>query len=378
MTTTTDRKVCSKCSQRKPFKEFYKAKSPTEQLPDGYLNICKNCVADVYSADKPETFMNILFALDIPWIPSEYRVLYPKYVTPGNPNNIALLGKYIGKMKLMQYSKYGFMDSDAAQKDKESEATFDSIENYKYITPIGESFIGGSASSNFDVSDINIQQEDREALPNRVTADMELAEERDSLLTPAELKYLMSKWGRTMDINNLIALERKYAEMKASYDIQTAMQEDYLKKICTVSLAYDDMIAQNDLAAAKNAGSLFTALTKEAGLQPVQSDGGEGSYMDSVGYIVRMVESKGPIPVYNIEADPDIVDLTIKDLKYFNMNLVKNDDSIQERHNLGLGEITLKEQQAILNNNEVDTEEDEEPSATAGMDLSIYEELESQ
>ena len=145
------KKKCVKCGKVLPLDNFYRLKRGSAIDPDGVLDTCKRCCTLNYQSNNPHTFMNILYALNIPWIPSYYKNMCEKKLTPANKNNPAVLGLYIASMKLTGMGEYGFFDSDNLQKQRCPEC-LDSIEQYDYKLPLGETTL--ETKTTFTLNDI--------------------------------------------------------------------------------------------------------------------------------------------------------------------------------------------------------------------------------
>lgn len=374
-----EKKVCVRCKKTYPLEKYYKTRT-LEEYPDGYLPVCKSCLENTYKATDPASFMHILKAIDVPWVPSEYRTIYNKNVKPNAPNSLSILGKYIMKMKLIQYNKYGFMDSAEAQEKYEQPEYYDSIENYNYNIPLDEPVNFSSSKSNFSLEAItqdDLSEGNRMGInPEEIDSQLKTLE---NSLTQEEINYLVLKWGMAYNRTQLLTLEKMYLEMCEDYDIRTTSQKDYLKKYCVASMRYDECLAAQDYEAARKASGMFTNINKEAGFQPIQNQGSNEEYMNAVSYLVKLAESEGPIDKdlwkEYIDYPEDIVDLSIKDIKHWQKELVANDDTIMERYNLAKQE--LEEQDALVKNGKLSDEEEEE-DALNGIDLSYYDDLEDE
>lgn len=374
-----EKKVCARCKKTYPLEKYYKTRT-LEEYKDGYLPVCKSCLENTYKATDPASFMHILKAIDVPWVPSEYRTIYNKNVKPNAPNSLSILGKYIMKMKLIQYNKYGFMDSAEAQEKYEQPEYYDSIENYNYDIPLDEPANFSSSKSNFSLDPVtqeSLSEGDRMAInPEEIDSQLKTIE---NSLTQEEINYLVLKWGVAYNRTQLLTLEKMYLEMCEDYDIRTTSQKDYLKKYCVASMRYDECLAAQDYEAARKASGMFTNINKEAGFQPIQNQGSNEEYMNAVSYLVKLAESEGPIDKdlwkEYIDYPEDIVDLSIKDIKHWQKELVANDDTIMERYNLAKQE--LEEQDALVKNGKLSDEEEEE-DVLNGIDLSYYDDLEDE
>lgn len=374
MTTTAinTHKICDRCKLKKKYADFYKP-STLDEYPDGYLDVCKQCLASTYVARDASTFIHILRALDIPWMPTEYQKIYNRNFRPSSPNNIAYLGKYVAAMKLAQNKTYRFLDSNERQKLTGSEEMYDPIENYNYDHPLAEPILAGALRKDPNRRSI-IREVDAEegghtheiASPLRdgtlsdAFANSELNASGSLEFTKEEMYYLRGKWGMGFTPEELGICERKYHEMMNSFDIQTAIEEDFVMKICVVSMRFDKSLEMQDPDGVKNYSGIYDKLTKSAGLQPSQNDKSDGDYMNAASYLVLLAEREGPIERYDVTENPDIVDRTIRDLKHFTQTLVNNDESILDRHEIEKADAALKEQDALVKNQEVYEDDDDE------------------
>jgi len=63
----------------------------------------------------PTTFLSILKEIDVPYIPTEWRALLVKKEARGS----SILGKYVSKMRLNQFKKYRWSDTEALVESEE-------------------------------------------------------------------------------------------------------------------------------------------------------------------------------------------------------------------------------------------------------------------
>lgn len=355
---TVQKTKCLRCSKTLKETEFYKAKAATKELPDGVFPVCKTCIGNTYKASEPASFMHILYYLDMPWLPSKYKDAYNKKVSASKPNPLAALGQYIMTMKLNQYKQYGFNDSEALQERYEGKVT-DPIENYEYQIPLNKvvPYMQKEQNTIFKIpvaeEDYIIKEdEDNEAGAIKPVGTIDVA----SGITESEHRFLKLKWGAGFHIEELIRLEKMYQEMLLDYDIRTSTHKDHLRKICKVSIRLDSLLEEQDFDGAKKASDMYEKLNKAAGLQPTQGQS-EENFLDATGYLVKMCEEEGPIPTYDIEANPDEADLILKDFKLYIKRLVSNDDTIYERHQIAAEE--LEKQDELLKNGEFPNENEE-------------------
>ena len=103
--------VCTRCGKRLADRNFYVYRNGKK------CEICKPCLTAHIDNFNPDTFLWILEKLDIPYIPTEWNVLRDKAFAknPYKMSGLSVIGKYLAKMKLNQWNKYGFADSEIAR-----------------------------------------------------------------------------------------------------------------------------------------------------------------------------------------------------------------------------------------------------------------------
>lgn len=184
-------------------------------------------------------------------------------------------------------------------------------------------------------------------------------------LTAEELDFLRAKWGLAYTEEELTYLEKFYIQMTQDYDIRTATQKDYLKKLCIVSLRYDQATERNDFDIARKASEMYSRITKEAGFQPTQAKEEEEAGLNAIGLLVKMCEAKQFIPKFVTDEPQDQVDFVLKDLELFTKRLVDNDDTITSR--VATAVAALEEQDKQLSTAEVADDDDEKSDYNAPM-----------
>ncbi len=93
-------RFCSKCKRTKDEKNFYKSNN-LEKYPEGYLNLCKECLTMHVDNWNPDTFMWILQDCDVPYIAEEWNKLLASYgKNRAEVTGMTIIGRYLAKMKL--------------------------------------------------------------------------------------------------------------------------------------------------------------------------------------------------------------------------------------------------------------------------------------
>jgi len=103
---------CERCGKKLGSINFYTYKDGSK------CEICKACLTAHIDNFDPHTFEWILEKMDVPYIPTEWNVLRDKAFAkdPYKMNGMSVIGKYLAKMKLKQWNKYGYADTQKIQK----------------------------------------------------------------------------------------------------------------------------------------------------------------------------------------------------------------------------------------------------------------------
>ena len=109
---------CERCKKTLAEDKFYKYK-------DGSVcELCKECLTAHVKNFEPETFTWILEKFDVPYVISQWNTLRDRaYVKdPKKIGGPAVMGRYLSSMKLVQWRKYSWKDSDELNKNIELKA----------------------------------------------------------------------------------------------------------------------------------------------------------------------------------------------------------------------------------------------------------------
>ena len=96
-------KVCLKCGKAMDEeKQFYKRRDGSR------MDLCKKCLTMHVDNFNPDTFTWILKEMDFPYVPAEWNIIRNKEFAK-NPNldGTSVLGKYLSKMRIKQWSDKG-------------------------------------------------------------------------------------------------------------------------------------------------------------------------------------------------------------------------------------------------------------------------------
>lgn len=242
---------CEKCNKTMNPEQFYVSNN-LEKYPDGgKLKQCKKCLTMHINNWDPDTYMWILQECDVPYVPDEWNKLLASYGKDRSKlTGTTILGRYLAKMKLKQFKDYRWKDSDFLQELNNSkiEQTMkrqgydaqqiaEAIQKATFTLPVGE--LPPPPTVESDLEELE-NAEDYFAQQTGANDDL------TSDLTDEDRLYLRLKWGKTYKPEEWIQLEKLYAEMMESYDIQSAGHIDTLKLICKTSLKANQLIDIGD------------------------------------------------------------------------------------------------------------------------------------
>jgi hypothetical protein len=280
--------------------------------------------------------------VDVPFIPVEWDALVERYAK--DKNNVStntIIGRYLGKMKLKQFSDLVWGDTDRIIEEHNEKLRRLKVLEDEQKNRYKQALISEGAT----------EEEAEQA------SDMNVSDIFDfgSMITKEEKQALMLKWGKLYTEEEWLFLEQFYTQMHNSYDIQTASHEDYLKMIAKTSLKMNQAIDIGDIDGFQKLSKTYDTLMRSAKFTAAQNKAENENYIDSIGEMVALCEAEGFIPRYHDQEAQDIVDLTIKDISNYLENLVKNE------LNLGtLIESALKQMQNEQDRGDSDAELTEE------------------
>lgn len=330
MTTVRKEKVCSKCRKPMLLEQNYYKTPLTEKYKDGYLDECKKCFTMHINIREPGSFLHLLEAVDVPYIESEWDTLVDKYGNNPKTTSTAIYGRYIAKMKLRQYSKYTYADTEKFVEEAKMRDLRDRAAKLAEINKYRDALDSGEAVENIQSLGLDLSVLDEDELREIMMKPEEMFDfdpgvEAEAALTKEDKEFLVRKWGRTYTIPECIKLEKLYNEMMSSYDIRTASHIDYLLKICRLSLKIDQSLEVNDIDGFQKMSRVYDLLMKSAKFTAAQNKDAASDYTDSVGMIVsRIEEEEGFVPRYHSERQ-DVVDATLADMNSFTRDLIMSE-----------------------------------------------------
>lgn len=310
---------CKKCGKTMNDSEFYTSKNVEKYPPDGKMDICKKCLTMHVDNWDPETYKWILQEIDVPYIKEEWDALLEKYgKDPKKVTGLTIIGRYLSKMKLKQWSQYSWADTEAL----EEEQRMRKINQMKAQGMSGEE-IENELATDRTPPKPKVLTEPQQAVGTPEYYDpSEEDDDFSSELTEEDKVMLRLKWGRGYRPEEWVRLEQLYNDMMASYDIQGAGMKDTLIMICKTSLKSNQLLDCGDVDGAQKMIKMYDSLMKSAKLTAAQNKAESGEFVDSIGELVAICEREGFIPRYYTDGPMDKVDKVLQDLQHYTHTLV--------------------------------------------------------
>lgn len=359
---------CETCGKTMDDKEFYVSKNVEKYPPDGRMNKCKKCLTMHVDNWDPETYKWILQEVDVPYIKEEWDALLEKYgKDPTKITGLSIIGRYLSKMKLKQWSKYNWADTEKLAEEALQKKVFqmqaqglsgEEIEQQLAIdrTPPKPKGIPVPQSNTFtNIPEfVDIGEEDNE-----------LAEQ----LTEEDKVRLRLKWGRSYRPDEWVRMEQLYEDMMHSYDIQGAGHKDTLIMICKASLKANQLIDAGDVEGFQKMSKVYDSLMKSGKFTAAQIKEQESDSLDSVGELVALCEKEGFIPRYYIDSPKDHVDRTLQDMQKYTKTLVTEELNLGNMLEAAVREIESdRAREATIETDDAEMDEEEKFEASLFAD----------
>ena len=331
-----DKYYCEKCNKWMGENEFftYKDGSKTE--------FCKQCLTMHIDNFDESTFLWLLKKMDVPYIPAEWNTLRDRIYEkdPSKLKSGSVFGRYLSKMKLKQWRQYGWADTERLQQEYAETAAKHEEEARQREQEAKEKFDNGEISEAEYKTLLTASTKHKDApavavpvgqLPGSVGFDESQFMSEDELGDPgAELTqddkiFLAMKWGRLYKPSEWVQLEKMYAEMTQSFDIQDADTINTLLLICKTNLKMNQALDSGDLDGYQKLSRVSDNLRKSAKFTAAQNKEEKNDFVDSVGEIITLCEKEGFIPRYVTDVPQDKVDQTLKDMNDYLHKLVTQD-----------------------------------------------------
>ena len=101
-------RYCCKCRKTMDEKNFYTYRDGSK------CELCKACLTMHVNNFDPSTFLWLLEKFDVPYIESEWNILRDRAYAkdPYKMTGMSVFGKYLAKMKLKQWNRYTWADTE--------------------------------------------------------------------------------------------------------------------------------------------------------------------------------------------------------------------------------------------------------------------------
>lgn len=356
--------------------QFYTSKNIEKYLPDGKMDICKKCLTMHVDNWDPETYKWILQEIDVPYIKEEWNGLLERYgKDPKKVTGLTIIGRYLSKMKLKQWNKYTWADTEALEKDSTEK---------KVLNMKAQGFTEDEIQEQLAIDRTPPKPKELEDVqaPVGTPEYQDPEEEEDDFsdqLTEEDKLMLRLKWGRGYSWEERVRMEQLYKDMMSSYDIQGAGHKDTLIMVCKTSLKANQLIDAGDIDGFQKMQKAYDSLMKSGKFTAAQNKGESGEFVDSIGELVALCEKEGFIPRYYTDGPQDKVDRTLQDLQQYTHTLVTEEMNLGNMIEASLREIVKdKEREANIDVEDSDEDEDlfnyEHPELTE-EDYQEYEDM---
>lgn len=374
---------CQKCGKTLDEQQFYTYKDGSK------TELCKKCLTMHIDNFDESTYLWLLEKMDLPYVPGEWNVLRDRAYAkdPIKMNGMSVFGKYLSKMRLKQWRDYGWADSAELQAQADEKAVVRAEVSEDFERELQEKYAQGeiTEAEYRTLMPVPQQMQADEGAPaqnpylgadnpyneNNLVPEEELPD-LGAELTQDNKIYLVMKWGRMYNANELIELERLYAEMTNSFDIQDADTVNTLILLCKTTLKANQAIDCGDIEGFQKLSKVQESLRKSAKFTAAQNKEKKEEYIDCIGNLVVLCEKEGFIPRYATGIPQDKVDVTLKDMQDYTKKLITQD--------LGFGQQIEDALKKIQMQKEMELEADrEEPEILKAKDYEEYfDEIEAQ
>ena len=378
-----DEYTCDKCRKKMAPVNFYTYKDGRK------TELCKKCLTMHIDNFDPNTFLWLLEKMDVPYIPAEWNILRDRaYVKdPNKMNGMSVFGKYLAKMKLVQFKKYTWEDTEklkveAENREREQEAEREKIEKqlkieleegkiteaeYKTLTSVPTQHKEELMFQPAPNGPQGVVYQNNPYNENNFMSEEEVDPAAE--LTQDDKLYLAMKWGRLYRPSEWIELEKHYNEMMNSFDIQDADTKSTLILLCKTDLKMNQAIDAGDVDGFQKLSRVSDSLRKSAKFTAAQNKEDKNDYVDSVGELVAICEREGFIPRFCTDIPQDKVDKTLKDMNNYLYKLVTQDLGFGQQIEDSLKKIQLQKE---MNDAEISLDDEDDVNELLDQDYEDF------
>lgn len=312
---------CLTCKKTLDEKQFFKT-GRLDKHPSGLLPDCKTCITMPVDDTDPSTFLPILKEIDAPYMPGEWRGLLAKK----DGRSASILGKYVSKMRLNQFKKYHWSDSERLT-NEETESLLAAMRQ----TTENESDAEAKVSEMLSFGDIRQPQMQTMAQQPDMAALYGLTPETSKYgLTLEEINDLKLNWGNDYTEEQFLQLEQQLNDMKEAYIIQDPIAISNAKMICKMTLKMNKFLDIDDVESVSKISRQLDLFIKSANLAPVQQKDRQQTTF-AISQLAFLVEREGGfIPEFYIDEPNDKIDQILRDMQEYTEYLVRGESNIAE------------------------------------------------
>lgn len=313
---------CVTCKKTLDEKQFFKTRR-LDKHPSGFLPDCKNCLTMMVDDTDPVTFLPILKEINVPYIPSEWRGLVVKKEAKSG----SVLGKYVSKMRLNNYKKYTWDDSEKLTEDETNSV----LEALRQETGT-ESEAEQRTNEMLSLSDLRKDAEMQGMVQTPSVAALYGLSPQTSKyhLTQEEIDELKLNWGDDYTEDQYLQLEQLFTDMKEAYVIQDPIAISNAKMICKMTAKMNKFLDIDDVESVAKISRQLDLFIKSANLAPVQQKDRQQTTF-AISQLAYLVEREGGfIPEYYIGTPNDKIDQILKDMQQYTEYLVRGETNISE------------------------------------------------
>jgi len=259
-----NKKTCNACNKARQVNEFYTSNSI--MFSDGRVPVCKKCLKDMIDEHNIDSVKMTLQRIDKPFI--------AKVWISAEQNEGDTVGNYFRMINsLQQYKNMNWSNSDfeGEQGADIYKHRFDDIDNIE-----------------------EIETEDGKV----ISLDKDIALKFGSGFT--NMEYLQ--------------MEKFYADMDSTHDINTPQLRKQLIYLCKLQIKMDRALESEESGDFKKYNDAYEAILRSSALAPKdRKNSSEQSGMRSFSAIFEEVEKSGFVEPYPIEENMDLVDVSMRE-----------------------------------------------------------------
>ena len=315
---------CPKCRKTLNADNFYSSNN-AEKYPEGKLYVCKKCFTMHVDNFVPEPYLPLLEECDVPYVPDVWNNLLQRYAKNKTKlTGVSVLGRYLSTMKLNQWAKYRWEDTEYLQEIANKEIE-EAVKRQGYSASEIDQVI---ATSVVPPPPRPVEEPEETPPPQEDYFTRDYENDFVDDLTEEDKTYLRLKWGKTYKPEEWVRLEQLYEEMMGSYDIQGAGHIDTLKLVCKTSLKSNQLLDIGDVEGAQKMVRMYDSLMKSGNFTALQNKTDTKDFIDSIGELVELCEQQGYIERYYVDKPKDKVDLTIADMQKYTRTLIEEETNL--------------------------------------------------